>query len=70
MVLRAVKEHNLSLKDSWVIGDRDTDIELGKMCNMKSVLIRNEKYEYKSKIKPDYIVDNLLKAYEIIISKY
>ncbi len=70
MIIKAIEEFNLSLKDSWVIGDRDTDIELGKMCNMKSVLIRNERYEYKSKIKPDYIVDNLLEAYEVIISKY
>tara|TARA_Y100000741_G_scaffold315555_1_gene261470 strand:+ start:234 stop:1229 length:996 start_codon:yes stop_codon:yes gene_type:complete len=69
MVLRAVKEHNLSLKDSWVIGDRDTDIELGKMCNMKSILINNERYEYKSKIRPDYIVNDLLEAYEIIVAE-
>ena len=69
MVLRAVKEHNLSLKDSWVIGDRDTDIELGKMCNMKSILINNERYKYKSKIRPDYIVNDLLEAYEIIVAE-
>tara|TARA_B100001250_G_scaffold370770_1_gene355145 strand:+ start:1689 stop:2684 length:996 start_codon:yes stop_codon:yes gene_type:complete len=69
MVVMATEEYNLSLKNSWVIGDRDTDIELGKMCNMKSVLIRNERYEYKSKIKPDYIVNNLLEAYDVIISK-
>ncbi len=69
MVLKAVEEHNLSLKDSWVIGDRDTDIELGKMCNMKSILISNERYKYKSKIKPDFIVNDLVEAYEIIAAE-
>ena len=69
MILKAVEEHSLSLKDSWVIGDKDTDIELGKMCNMKSILISNERYKYKSKIKPDFIVNDLVEAYEIIAAE-
>ena len=68
MIIKAVEDYNISLKDSWVIGDRDTDIELGKMCNMKSILIKNDRYKYKSKIKPDYIVRDLLEAYDVIFN--
>ena len=66
MVLKARKEFNISLKKSWVVGDKDSDIELGKRCNMKTIYIQNNQYEYKSLFKPDYTVVNLYEAYQII----
>ena len=66
MVLKAREEFNISLKKSWVVGDKDSDIELGKRCNMKTVYIQNNQYEYKSLFKPDYTVVNLYEAYQII----
>ncbi len=66
MVLQARDDYNISLKNSWVIGDKDSDIELGKKCNMKTIYIKNDKYKYKSDFKPDYIVKNLMQAYKII----
>ncbi len=66
MVLNARKDFDISLKKSWVIGDKHTDIELGKKCNMKTIYIKNTKYEYKSDFKPDFIVSSLLETYDII----
>ena len=66
MVLKARKEFNISLKKSWVVGDKDSDIELGKRCNMKTIYIQNNQYEYKSLFKPDYTVADLNEAYQII----
>ena len=66
MVLKARKEFNISLKKSWVVGDKDSDIELGKRCNMKTIYIQNNQYEYKSLFKPDYTVTDLNEAYQII----
>tara|TARA_B100001093_G_C26859867_1_gene1029467 strand:- start:1032 stop:2012 length:981 start_codon:yes stop_codon:yes gene_type:complete len=66
MILQARADYNISLKNSWVIGDKDTDIELGKKCNMKTIYIKNDKYRYKSDFKPDHIVKNLIEAYKII----
>jgi histidinol phosphatase-like enzyme len=51
-----------------MIGDKDSDIELGKMCNMKTIYIENKNYVYGSKIKPDFYVKNLLEASKIIKS--
>ncbi len=66
MILQARDDYNISLKNSWVIGDKDSDIELGKKCNMKTIYIENDKYKYKSDFEPDYILKNLMEAYKII----
>ena len=66
MILKARVDFNISLKKSWVIGDKDSDIELGKKCNMRSIYIINKKYHYESFFKPDFTVNNLSEAYEII----
>jgi len=67
MVEQAVSEYGISLSKSWIIGDKDTDIELGKNCNMKTILIKNSKYPYKFLLSPDFKVNNLDEAYKIII---
>ena len=68
MILKACNEFDISLKDSWMIGDKDSDIKLGKMCNMKTIYIENKNYVYDSEIKPDFYVKNLLEASKIIKS--
>ncbi len=66
MLLRAIEEFNIVLKDSWLIGDKDTDVELAKKNNIKSIYIKNEKYEYNSRFIFDYSVNNLHEAFKII----
>ena len=66
MVLKAVKEFDVSLVNSWVIGDKDSDIELGKNCNMRTIYIKNNRYKYDSELKPDFTVATLKESYEII----
>lgn len=66
MLLQAVDEFNIVLKNSWLIGDKDTDIELAKKNNVKSIYIENNMYKYKSEFRFDYKAKNLLEAYKII----
>ena len=66
MILKAVDEFNIVLKNSWLIGDKDTDIELAKKNNIKSIYIENKMYKYTSEFKYDYKVRNLFEAYRII----
>ncbi|MFC1771489.1 D-glycero-alpha-D-manno-heptose-1,7-bisphosphate 7-phosphatase [Candidatus Margulisiibacteriota bacterium] len=66
MLLLAAKEHNISLTDSFMIGDKAADVEAGKKVNMKSILVKTG-YGQKSlgdlkKVQPDYIADDLLDA--------
>tara|TARA_Y100000741_G_scaffold88433_2_gene65360 strand:+ start:2504 stop:3505 length:1002 start_codon:yes stop_codon:yes gene_type:complete len=66
MILKAIDEFNIVLKNSWLIGDKDTDVELAKKNNIKSIYIENKMYKYTSEFKYDYKVKNLLDAYKII----
>jgi len=76
MVLRAVKEQNIDLKRSYLIGDRYKDIEYADKLNLTSGLVmtgygRGE-YEYQRhlwKLKPDIIGENLLEIVKVIYQK-
>lgn len=39
MIVKAAHEHNISLKDSWMIGDILNDIEAGNRAGCKTILI-------------------------------
>jgi D-glycero-D-manno-heptose 1,7-bisphosphate phosphatase len=41
MLLRAADDHNISLKDSWMIGDILNDVEAGNRAGCRTVLIDN-----------------------------
>lgn len=53
MAFQAARELNLELSSSYVIGDSDTDIQMGKAAGCRSVLV-----SYGSKmnaVQPDYV---------------
>lgn len=60
----AAKEFGVNLADSFFIGDKDCDIQLGKNCGGRTFLIENE--QYKTTIEPDHRIRNILEAAEII----
>lgn len=39
MILELAEKYNISLKDSWMVGDMDTDIEAGKSAGCKTAKI-------------------------------
>lgn len=64
---RAALKLRIGLASSFFIGDKDCDIELGKNCGGKTILISNG--QYKTVSKPDFTVNNLDEAANIIINK-
>ena len=74
MLLDAAKKHNIDLTQSFVIGDKITDVELAKKVGAKGIMVmtgygRGE-YEYQRnnwKVFPDYIAENLLEAVKWIL---
>lgn len=71
MISKAVKEYNVDVESSWVIGDRTTDIQTGKNAGMKTILVRTGKagQDGKFEVSPDYIFDNIEDAVDFILSK-
>lgn len=69
MLLEAIKKHNVDTLSSWMVGDKDTDIEAGKRAGLKTIYLKNPQYLYKSKLKPDYEIVELTELLNIIIQK-
>lgn len=60
---KPVQNFGLNLSKSWIIGQSEKDVIMGKMANARTILIGQ-----KSKIKPNYYVKNLSQAIKIILS--
>ena len=69
MAYRAATEFTADLSKSFVIGDNVCDIELGKNVNATTILVRTGygiMTEQEKQTKPDYIVENLFEAANLI----
>ena len=70
MLTRAEKELNINLKQSFIIGDKLSDIEAGKRAGCKTIMVRTGYgvEELKSKeIDCDYVADDLHDAVQHIL---
>ncbi|MGM0426253.1 MAG: D-glycero-alpha-D-manno-heptose-1,7-bisphosphate 7-phosphatase [Thermodesulfobacteriota bacterium] len=74
MVRKAVNRFEIDMKNSYMIGDRHTDIEMAERCELKGILVKTGyglgdlKYVLPQKdLKPAYIATDLLDAARWII---
>ena len=69
-IKEAEKEFNIELKESWVIGDHDVDIQLAENTGCKSVYLLTghgvKHLQEARKANPDYIAANFKQAAEYI----
>lgn len=70
MLKKAEKELDIDLKQSFMIGDKKSDIDAGKMAGCRTMLVltgngKDEIREYD--IECDYVVKDLYNAVEILI---
>lgn len=63
MLLKAAKDFNIDLSQSWMIGDGKNDILCGIHGGCKTAYIGSEKID----MKPDVVADNLLNAVKKIL---
>ncbi|MGN0345153.1 MAG: D-glycero-alpha-D-manno-heptose-1,7-bisphosphate 7-phosphatase [Lachnospiraceae bacterium] len=64
MILEAQKKYDIDLQYSYMIGDRASDIQLGKNAGLKTVLV-NSGYgveQLEADVEPDYICKDLQEA--------
>jgi len=75
LIQRASADFDVDLENSWMVGDRYSDIQLAHNAGLKSVFVlsgygRGE-WEYQSsswKLQPDLVCENLLDAVRSIIT--
>jgi D-glycero-D-manno-heptose 1,7-bisphosphate phosphatase len=69
-LLNAAKDYSLDLSKSWMVGDRDSDIECGKGAGIKTIIIEYlHSSKYRGSIQPDFMAANLKDALRIILEK-
>ena len=68
MLLRAAKELNIDLVQSWMVGDRWRDVDCGHAAGCKTIFI-DRGYAEELKQKPDFSARNLAEAADIILSQ-
>lgn len=69
MILQAAADLDLSLSDSWMIGDILHDVEAGNRAGCRSVLINNgneTEWEMNKDRRPDHIAKDLSEAAQLI----
>lgn len=69
MFLKAEKEFNIDLQQSWMIGDSERDIIAGKNAGCKTVGVRTGYGIKKTTVMPDYFFENLKEAVDFIIDE-
>jgi len=65
----AAEKYGIDLGSSWMVGDRDTDIECGKNAGTRTILIETpESSKNRGLCRPDYRTANLKDAVQRILS--
>lgn len=68
MLLQAAKDFDIDLKNSFIVGDKTTDIEAGKRAGVKSILVLTgyQGKDGRSQAKPDIVCKDLVEVAEAI----
>lgn len=64
LVFKAAQKFKINLSAGIFIGDKDSEIQLGKNCRGTTFLIKNG--QYKTTVSSDYSVRNLIEVYHIL----
>lgn len=70
MIERACKDFEIDLENSWMIGDKKLDVELGINGKLKTALVLTgygEKHFNQLEKKPDIVADTLIEAVRQIL---
>ena len=69
MLEELLKEYEIDIENSFMIGDRDSDIEFGKRGGLKTILMERKdglSFKHENKSKPDYKISDLNELAEIV----
>ena len=68
MILKAAKKYDIDLKNSFLIGDRASDIEAGKKAKCRTIFL-NKKYKEKFPTQQEATFFNLKEATSYILNQ-
>lgn len=70
MILRAAEEHGLDPARSWMVGDKDIDLEAGRRAGCKVALVRTGYGAGVDGCGADLVAENLAEAVDLILAQW
>jgi D-glycero-D-manno-heptose 1,7-bisphosphate phosphatase len=77
LITRATKDFDIDVSNSWMIGDRYSDVELAHNAGVKSMLVMSgygrgewEHQRASWTVQPDLVAENLLDAVRVIVDHF
>jgi D-glycero-D-manno-heptose 1,7-bisphosphate phosphatase len=73
MLIEASKDFHIELSQSFMIGDKTSDVLAGKRAGCTTILVKTGKAgreEAASKVNPDYVVEDLYSAALLVREKF
>lgn len=70
MLMRAAREHDLDLAHSWMIGDKESDLEAGRRAGCRVALVRTGYGRVVDGSLADLVVGNLPEALDRILETW
>lgn len=71
LLLQAAEDMNISLQDSWMVGDSSADMLAGEKAGVQTILVKTgyAGKDGKYNVNPDFIVDDLSEAVDFVLSR-
>jgi D-glycero-D-manno-heptose 1,7-bisphosphate phosphatase len=69
MIYNAVEKFNIDLSSSWMIGDRDSDIEAGITAGVRTIFI-DRSWESENGLEADFRCESLFEAVGLILNEF
>jgi D-glycero-D-manno-heptose 1,7-bisphosphate phosphatase len=69
MIVAAAREHQLSLSRSFLIGDKETDVECGHNARVRAIRVKTGPHRDAGDSKADWIAEDLSAAAQIILDQ-
>ena len=70
MLVRAAEEHGLDLSRSWMVGDKDIDLEAGRRAGCRVALVRTGYGAGVDGSTADIVAEDLPEALEQILAQW
>ncbi|MGQ9731781.1 MAG: D-glycero-alpha-D-manno-heptose-1,7-bisphosphate 7-phosphatase [Candidatus Zipacnadales bacterium] len=67
LLRQAADDWGIDLRASWMIGDRDTDIQAGQSVGCRTILVESTEQGYRGRSNPDFRCRDLVEACHIIL---
>ena len=67
MIEEAVRDLGIDRAKSWMVGDKDIDIECGRAAGCRTILVRTGYGSLHAGSCPDFLAENVCEAADLIL---